>query len=94
MTSNHVAALDENMYPGSPGLGFGLGFEIVTNPAALGLMSSVGEYSWSGAAGTLFWIDPVENIVSITMIQLMASPFPISNELRVLTNQALIQVNQ
>jgi len=94
MTSNHVAALDENMYPGSTGLGFGLGFEIVTNPAALGLMSSVGEYSWSGAAGTLFWIDPVENIVSITMIQLMASPFPISNELRVLTNQALIQVNQ
>jgi CubicO group peptidase (beta-lactamase class C family) len=94
MTSNHVAALDENMYPGSPGLGFGLGFEIVTNPAALGLLSSVGEYSWSGAAGTLFWIDPVENIVSITMIQLMASPFPISNELRVLTNQALIQVNQ
>ena len=94
MTSNHVAALGENMYPGSLGLGFGLGFEIVTNPAALGLLSSVGEYSWSGAAGTLFWIDPVENIVSITMIQLMASPFPISNELRVLTNQALIQVNQ
>jgi CubicO group peptidase (beta-lactamase class C family) len=94
MTSNHVEVLGENMYPGSPGLGFGLGFEIVTNPAALGLMSSVGEYSWSGAAGTLFWIDPVENIVSITMIQLMASPFPISNELRVLTNQALIQVNQ
>ena len=94
MTSNHVAAFGENMYPGSPGLGFGLGFEIVTNPAALGLLSSVGEYSWSGAAGTLFWIDPVENIVSITMIQLMASPFPISNELRVLTNQALIQVNQ
>jgi CubicO group peptidase (beta-lactamase class C family) len=54
----------------------------------------VGEYSWSGAAGTFFWVDPVENIVSITLIQLMASPFPLSSELNALTHQALIQVNQ
>ncbi|MDA8963130.1 beta-lactamase family protein [Pseudomonadales bacterium] len=94
MTTNHMGSLDNGMYSASSGLGFGLGFQIVTDPVALGLMSSVGEYSWSGAAGTFFWVDPVENIVSITLIQLMASPFPISNELRVLTNQALIQVNQ
>ncbi|MDG1293039.1 MAG: serine hydrolase [Pseudomonadales bacterium] len=94
MTRNHVASLGDDVYSASSGLGFGLGFQIVTNPVALGLMSSVGEYSWSGAAGTSFWIDPVENIVSITMIQLMASPFPLSNQLKVLTNQALIQVSQ
>ena len=89
-----MGSLDNGMYSGSSGLGFGLGFQIVTDPVALGLMSSVGEYSWSGAAGTLFWVDPVENIVSITLIQLMASPFPLSSELNALTHQALIQVNQ
>jgi len=94
MTTNHMGSLDNGMYSGSSGLGFGLGFQIVTDPVALGLMSSVGEYSWSGAAGTLFWVDPVENIVSITLIQLMASPFPLSSELNALTHQALIQVNQ
>ena len=94
MTTNHMGSLDNGMYSGSSGLGFGLGLQIVTDPVALGLMSSVGEYSWSGAAGTFFWVDPVENIVSITLIQLMASPFPLSSELNALTHQALIQVNQ
>ena len=94
MTTNHMGSLDNGMYSDSSGLGFGLGLQIVTDPVALGLMSSVGEYSWSGAAGTFFWVDPVENIVSITLIQLMASPFPLSSELNALTHQALIQVNQ
>ena len=90
MTSNHVGSQVAGM---QPGLGFGLGFQIVTHPGMLGSMSSAGEYSWSGAAGTSFWIDPVENIVSMTLIQLMASPFPLSNELKDLTHKALIQPN-
>jgi CubicO group peptidase (beta-lactamase class C family) len=73
------------------GFGFGLGFGIVTDPAAAGVMGSVGEYNWGGAAGTVFWIDPVEEVVVVGMIQLMGSPYPLRSDLKVATYQALTQ---
>ena len=53
--------------------GFGLGFGINTNN---------GEYSWGGAAGTIFWVDPVNDMVVVTMIQQMGSPWPLRNQIR------------
>ena len=41
------------------GFGFGLGFGVVTDPVKSAVMGSVGEFNWGGAAGTVFWIDPV-----------------------------------
>ncbi len=75
------------------GMGFGLGFGIVVDPAASGVLSSAGEYSWGGAAGTIFWIDPKEDIVAIGMLQLMRSPWPFRQEMKVLTNQAIFELN-
>ena len=54
-------------------------------------MSSEGEFYWGGAAGTIFWIDPVENIVVVGMIQLMRSPYPFRADLKVGTYQAIIE---
>ena len=71
------------------GLGFGLGFGIVTNPAQAGDIGSAGEFTWGGAAGTNFWIDPVEEIVVVSMIQLMESPWPLRSELHVAIYQAI-----
>jgi CubicO group peptidase (beta-lactamase class C family) len=60
---------------GSPsGIGFGLGFAVMKDPAAAGYMSSEGTYAWAGAAGTQFWIDPKEDLVVVAMIQHMATP--------------------
>jgi CubicO group peptidase (beta-lactamase class C family) len=56
--------------PGN-GNGFGLGFSVVNNVADTNLLGSEGMYGWGGAAGTVFRIDPKENIISIMMIQLM-----------------------
>ena len=53
------------------GFGFGLGFGIVTDTAANGAMGSAGQYYWGGGAGTVFGIDPVENLVVVSMMQLM-----------------------
>lgn len=53
---------------GSSGTAFGLDFAIVTDPVEAESYS-VGEYYWGGAAGTWFWIDPVEDIVFVGMIQ-------------------------
>jgi len=101
MTLNHlpaaIAASGSGETPtlgalGSSGVGFGLGFSVVTDPAAAGTISSKGEYAWGGAAGTIFWIDPEEEIVSIAMIQLMASPWPLRADMKSTTYQAVTEL--
>lgn len=78
-----------SLYPG--GFGFGLGVGVIESPQALGVLASRGEFSWGGAAGTIFWVDPVEDVAVVGMIQLMGSPWPLRNQLRVLTNGALTE---
>jgi|TARA_Y100000310_G_scaffold293921_1_gene323938 CubicO group peptidase (beta-lactamase class C family) len=73
------------------GFGFGLGFGVVTDAVNAGVMGSDGEFNWGGAAGTVFWIDPVEEIVVVGMIQLMGSPWPLRSDLKVATYQAVIE---
>ncbi len=41
----------QHLYPGQS---FGLGFGVITNPAQTGVISSMGAYSWGGAANTKF----------------------------------------
>ncbi len=72
------------------GFGFGLGFGLVTDVAASGVMGSAGEYSWGGAAGTIFWVDPVEDFVMVAMIQLMGSPWSLRSDLKIAVNQAIV----
>ena len=58
MTADHTGTR-----PGRPpGLGFGLGFEVRTATGEAALPGSVGEYGWSGTAGTMFWVDPKEQL--------------------------------
>lgn len=51
------------------GVGFGMDFAVHTDPAVSGLPFGLGTYWWSGACGTWFWIDPVNDLVFIGMIQ-------------------------
>ena len=76
----------------SNGFGFGLGFGLVTDSVKRSIIGSDGEYSWGGAAGTIFWIDPVEEISVISMIQLMSSPWPLREDLKIATYQSLIEI--
>jgi CubicO group peptidase (beta-lactamase class C family) len=65
MTADHTGAR-----PGRPpGFGFGLGFEVRTSVGDSAQPGSVGEYGWSGAAGTTFWVDPKEQLYAIYMVQ-------------------------
>ncbi len=50
-------------------LGFGLDFGIIRNTGSNGVVYGDGTYFWGGAAGTWFWIDPVNNLYFIGMIQ-------------------------
>jgi CubicO group peptidase (beta-lactamase class C family) len=44
---------------------------------------------WGGAAGTVYWLDPVEDIIVIGMTQLFASPWRLRDDLSVATYQSL-----
>lgn len=69
MVSNHIGG-DKRVYVRGDGYGFGLGFSVLTDPAKSQDALSIGTFSWGGADGTLFWVDPVEELVGILMTQL------------------------
>ena len=96
MTRNHLSATTEVTVAGAGawrGLGFGLGFGVVLDPAKVGVISSPGSYFWGGYAGTVFWIDPEEELVGIGMLQLINSPWPFRREMMVATYQAIDELN-
>jgi CubicO group peptidase (beta-lactamase class C family) len=70
MASDHLGAM-KVVPTGSvgTGYGFGLGFAVRTEPGIAGVSGSVGEYRWGGAAGTAFWVDPKEQMISVLMTQ-------------------------
>jgi len=67
MRQNHTGDLP--IWLRGPGGGFGLGFGVVTDAGAAGTPASVGTFSWGGAYCTVFWIDPVEEMVGVLMTQ-------------------------
>ena len=97
MTRNHLpggADLAQFASPSGeqqPGLGFGLGFSVVIDPAALKVTCSAGEYAWGGAASTEFWVDPAEELTVLFFTQLLpSSTYPIRRELKQLVYSAIV----
>jgi CubicO group peptidase (beta-lactamase class C family) len=52
-----------------PGHGFGLGFAVRTEAGIAPFAGSLGQFFWSGMAGTFFWIDPQEDLFAVFMMQ-------------------------
>ena len=98
MTQNHLPGIfggasqntDADLYGMSRGTGFGLGFAVVEDPAGAGGITSQGEFYWGGAAGTIFWIDPVEELIGIVMIQHMNVQIPLRNTFKAVTYGAIV----
>jgi CubicO group peptidase (beta-lactamase class C family) len=51
------------------GEGYGLGVRVVSDHAKRGTMLSTGTFGWSGVYGTHFFVDPVEEVVGVLLIQ-------------------------
>ncbi len=87
LASMGQAVFSETTYTG---VGFGLGFSVMLDPAQAQVISSPGEFAWGGAASTLFWVDPAEELIVIGLTQLMpSSAYPIRQELKSLVYGAL-----
>jgi CubicO group peptidase (beta-lactamase class C family) len=82
MTSNHLPGdgdLESFAMPGGygevgfAGMGFGLTVAVAKGPALTQVIGSPGEYMWGGAASTIFWVDPAEDLTVVFMTQLLPS---------------------
>ncbi|WP_029916444.1 serine hydrolase [Caulobacter sp. UNC358MFTsu5.1] len=99
MASNHlsdiVMATPDASFSPAKGVGFGLDFAVVTDPARDGTLQGEGTYSWGGAAGTWFWIDPENDLFMLGMIHILAKDIDpalakISDDASTLVYQALV----
>jgi CubicO group peptidase (beta-lactamase class C family) len=71
MTSNHLNKDIKNNVgltePGRVGYGFGLGVAVRMERGLSAINGNVGDYTWNGANGTIFWVDPKEQMVVVMM---------------------------
>jgi CubicO group peptidase (beta-lactamase class C family) len=99
MTRNHLPndvdleafATDSFSETSNAGIGFGLGFSVVLDSAKNKSLTSEGTFGWGGAASTVFWVDPLEDLTVGFYTQLLPSgTYPIRRELQQLVYQALV----
>ena len=89
MTANHTG--DKGIWLAGPGYGFGLGYAIVTDLGPSGTPRSEGSFYWSGAFGTIFWVDPSEEIIGILMQQLRPyTHLNVRPDMATMTYQAIV----
>ena len=76
---------------GFEGMGFGLTMSVSQGPAETGVIGTPGEYMWGGAASTIFWVDPVEELIVVFMTQLLPSgTFNFRGQLKALVYPAIV----
>ncbi len=73
MTVNRVPDALLPLNPRSLGRGWTLGFSAVIDAREFSYPVNDGDYWWDGSAGTRFWIDPTEDMITIVMAQVSPS---------------------
>jgi CubicO group peptidase (beta-lactamase class C family) len=69
--------------------GFGFGFQTTERYGATG-MASVGTFNWGGAYGSAYYVDPVEHLVIVFMINQLPNRTDIAAKFPTLVYQALV----
>lgn len=88
LTNLSISAFSETA---NEGVGFGLGFAVIIDLIKSQQVGSLGEYYWGGAASTIFWIDPAQDIIVIFLTQVMPSnTFNFRGQLKALIYPAII----
>jgi CubicO group peptidase (beta-lactamase class C family) len=73
MTTDHLGARgnrDDAQYINVPGRGYGVGFDVYVRVEAghAYALGNVGEFFKDGAAGTIYWVDPKEDLMAVFMV--------------------------
>lgn len=92
MITNHTG--EKPVYIRGPGYGFGLGYSVLTEPGKAAEPLTPGSFSWGGAWGTIFWVDPTEEMIGVMMTQITSyRHLTIRQLLSVGATQAIIDSN-
>lgn len=89
---NTVRMMVDNQIEGVPYAAgtFGLGFQVVTEKNSGSAPAQIGTFSWGGAYGTSYWVDPKEKMVYLFYRQLQVrSHNEVVEKFRALTYQAI-----
>lgn len=74
MATNHLSdsVTERSWLPSKGQVGFGIDFAVRLLPPASPEENNgtVGEFFWDGAASTLFWVDPVNELTAVLFVQL------------------------
>lgn len=85
MTTNHLPCelhdyrFNKNGGSFNPGVGMGLGFSVTLGSVEAAIIGNRGDFGWTGAANTYFFIDPKEKMTAIFLAQLF--PFDLTSEM-------------
>ena len=75
MATNHLPATvrDSSFLTGKGQVGFGIDFAVRHSPpkSAAEMNGVVGEFFWDGAASTLFWVDPANQLTAVLFTQIV-----------------------
>jgi CubicO group peptidase (beta-lactamase class C family) len=75
MTTNQLwdSITERSWLPSKGQVGFGIDFAVRTRPTSSPDENHgiVGEFFWDGAASTLFWVDPANQLAAVLFVQLM-----------------------
>jgi CubicO group peptidase (beta-lactamase class C family) len=86
MTSNGLRDAIQKARPGPMGWGLA-NVNVVIDPAS----PLAGEYGWDGSAGTIFWIHPVRQMITVLMWQSVpANPDQLRQRFKALVQQAIV----
>ncbi|MEX1240068.1 MAG: serine hydrolase domain-containing protein [Cyclobacteriaceae bacterium] len=86
MATNHLAdSVTERMWlPSKGSVGFGIDFAVRLRPPVSKEENHgiPGEFFWDGAASTLFWVDPVNELTAVLFVQIMPFDRPLHKKFR------------
>jgi CubicO group peptidase (beta-lactamase class C family) len=68
MTTDHLEGVTFR-----PGLGIGLGYDVVINLGQRGVPGALGDFGWGGAYHSTYWVSPRDNLVVVFFTQLTPS---------------------
>ena len=90
MITNHIG--DKSVNLRGPGYGFGLGYSVLLDAGKSAEPLTPGSFAWGGAWGTVFWVDPTEEMIGVLMTQITSySHLTFRKKLAVLATQAITE---
>jgi CubicO group peptidase (beta-lactamase class C family) len=85
LTANHTGDLKAGW---SPGMGMGLGFQVVRNTEGMFRLQSIGTFAHGGAWQTYYFVDPKKELVGVLLMQRQGGGGDLSDEFNAFVSMA------